>query len=163
MLNKEEMWSRIEELAKERELQIFDIEVPKNEAGFLRIYIERTLPVSELDDSGNSGVNVGDCTWLSKRILDREDVEEILPGETRLEVSSPGVNRKLTRPEHFMGAIGERVKISTFGKQSDEKFYAGILHGFDGKNLEVIKENEKSAVSISLEDVKKARVDYVFE
>jgi len=166
MLSKAELWKRIEEIARERELEIFDVEMPANETGFLKIYLERRRPpeakAAENNEASNAGVNVGDCTWLSKRILNREDVEEILPGEMRLEVSSPGINRKLSRPEHFKGAIGERVKISTFGKQSEEKFYAGVLQKFDGTNLEVMKDSEKSTVSIPLEDVRKARVDFVF-
>jgi hypothetical protein len=59
-----------------------------------------------------AAIGVGECAKLSKRIIDLEDAEELMPGETLLEVSSPGINRRLRRPEHFARAVGERVKIT---------------------------------------------------
>ena len=90
-----------EPLARELGLSIWDVQFLKEGADwFLRIFIDK-----------EDGVGIDDCvdmTHALSPVLDREDP---IPQEYMLEVSSPGLERKLTRPEHFAAYAGRPVRI----------------------------------------------------
>ena len=88
-----------EPLARELGLSIWDVQFLKEGADwFLRIFIDK-----------EDGVGIDDCVDMTHAIdpvLDREDP---IPQEYTLEVSSPGINRKLVKPEHFAAFLGAPV------------------------------------------------------
>ena len=57
------------------------------------------------------GVTVQDCTEISRELSTMLDVEDPMRGSYRLEVSSPGLTRKLTRIEHFQEALGKKAEV----------------------------------------------------
>ena len=94
------LWAKIEGVVEAQGLTLFDIDEPKGSAdGVLRVYIS---------DPNRSGKGVGfeDCTRVCKILLDLDEQESFVPDGCSLEVSSPGVNRRLRWPSHFQGAIG---------------------------------------------------------
>lgn len=152
MLRKNEVWKYVEPLVHAEGVELFDVEAPAGASGVLRIFIAK----------GGDGVTHAECSAVSSRILDSENVDEIMPGNVTLEVSSPGINRKLSRPEHFQGAVGERIRI-TYSDRPDKKRSTiyGKLLSFDGHELSL--EDEKRDVRvIPFVDVHEARVDFVF-
>ncbi|WP_295418365.1 ribosome maturation factor RimP [Sulfurovum sp.] len=77
------------------------------------------------------GVELDLCATISNELSPFLDVHPPMNGPYRLEVSSPGIERKLTKPVHFKNAIGEKVKVKVPGKERIK----GILksaddHGF---------------------------------
>ncbi len=160
----QKLWTRIEPLAEEAGLEIFDIEATH---AFLRIFITR----KEMKNNTLT-VDVADCSRLSRVILDLPDVEELLPGECQLEVSSPGVNRKLSKSKHFKDAIGERLRLvvksepdmnSSEGKKHIRReVLTGKLLSFDGTQLELEEELKKTRQFIDFNNVAEARVDFNF-
>ena len=80
-----------EPLAAELGLRIWDVRFVKEGAEhYLRIFIDK-----------DEGVSIDDCVDMTHEINPLLDKEDPIPQEYTLEVSSPGLNRKLTRPEHF--------------------------------------------------------------
>jgi len=69
------------------------------------------------------GINLDKCAEISRMISPILDVEEPMSGVYNLEVSSPGIERKLKKKEHFMGSIGELVKI----KNNNTEIFKGKL------------------------------------
>jgi len=76
----------------------------------------------ELDDTiyrvsiiKDGGVGLDLCVDITKDISPLLDIEPPVSGEYRLEVSSPGIERKLTKKEHFKNSIGEKVKVKVLG------------------------------------------------
>ena len=148
------LWSLIESTVRECGLGLFDLELPKGPNGALRIF----LSVAELgsDSGSDSGtdteknVTLDQCAMVSKRLDQNPLFEQLLPDGCVVEVSSPGINRKLRRPEHYRGAIGERVKVK-FGSEQGEaradsekvgqpgsvSVVRGKLSAFDGNILEI--------------------------
>lgn len=133
----------------------------------MRIFISRP-------PGDKSGINVDDCASVSKKLTLDESFAGELPEEWVIEVSSPGINRKLSRPEHFVGAVGERVKltVSSFDRQSGpgeikgakgRNTLRGLLVSFDGSRLELEDESLKEKVSVLLPNVHEARVDFQFK
>jgi ribosome maturation factor RimP len=98
----------------------------------LRIVIDR-LPV---DGSGAApGVTHEDCANLSREVSTILDVEDAVPGGSYvLEVSSPGLDRKLVRPADFARFVGSRVKLTTREALNGNRHFEGRLQSFqDGR------------------------------
>lgn len=61
------------------------------------------------------GITLDQCADISNELSPFLDVHAPVSGKYRLEVSSPGIERKLTKPSHFKNAIGEKVKVKVMG------------------------------------------------
>jgi ribosome maturation factor RimP len=127
----------IEKTVKNYRCELYDVEITE-EGGhkYFRIYI--TKP---------GGVNLNDCEAINNMLSPVFDVEEPIKDKYFLEVSSPGLERKLTKKEHFSKSIGERVKVKT----TEGKKIKGILKSFDGNVAEIGDEK------VNFSDIKKAK------
>jgi len=87
-----QVWEIAAPLVADEGLEIFDIEFRREGRGgwVLRLYLDK-----------EGGPNLNDLTRVSRQLGDLLDVHDVLPRAYTLEVSSPGVNRLLKRPEHF--------------------------------------------------------------
>ncbi|HEC1878269.1 TPA: ribosome maturation factor RimP [Campylobacter jejuni] len=129
-------------LCKEAGLSFYDDElVSENGKKIYRVYVMK-----------EGGVNLDDCARLSEILSPLFDVEPPVNGEYFLEVSSCGLERKLTKLEHFKKSMNELVKITTNEK---EKIEAKIL-SVENENINLqTLDNEK--VTLKFSDIKKAR------
>ncbi|MBT0878167.1 ribosome maturation factor [Campylobacter sp. 2018MI01] len=100
----------LENLAKQLNLVIYDTELAKEGNNFIyRIFI--------LKDGENKSVSLDDCEQFSRLISPILDLNPPTDEKYFLEVSSPGLERKLTKIEHFKLSIGEILKIKTKEKE----------------------------------------------
>ncbi len=81
---------------------------------------------------------LGDCEALSRRISEVLDAEEAagrdpVEGAYRLEVSSPGIDRPLTRPSDYADWVGHEARIKFIEPQDGAKQVSGIIDGIDGE------------------------------
>lgn len=79
------------------------------------------------------GVNLDLCADISQELSPFLDVHPPMNGQYRLEVSSPGIERKLTKPVHFKNAIGEKVKLKLGGGDK----LKGVLKSADDNGIVV--------------------------
>jgi ribosome maturation factor RimP len=79
------------------------------------------------------GVGLADCKRVSEQVGDLLDVEDLIPHAYTLEVSSPGVERPLTRPEDFVRFAGLPVRVSTVAPVDGQRHFVGILRGCEGE------------------------------
>ena len=117
-----------------------------------------------------SGVTHEDCAAFATDFGTLLDVEDVVPGaEYTLEVSSPGLERKLTRAEEFARFQGSLVKVKTFTPVNDSRMWMGRLTGFaDGVlriDLAAVKQKGKAkkaaaaeTIEIPLSNVEKANL-----
>jgi ribosome maturation factor RimP len=109
-------------------LSLWDMEFQKHGPQWLlRIYIDRE----------NTGVTLNDCEAVSRDLATVLDVEDIIPHAYNLEVSSPGLDRTLSKPEHFARFSGSAVKIKTYQQINGQKVFQGILLGLEGPLVKV--------------------------
>ena len=154
MVNKELIWQLIEPLVTGCNVELFDIEAPSGAHGELRVYISK---------ANKQQVTIDDCAVVARAIRERDEAGGFLPGDYALEVSSPGINRKLTRPEHFRGAIGERVRATVrVGEERKKQSFTGTLVAFTGDALEFQVEAEEAPRRVLMQDLQNARVDFLF-
>jgi ribosome maturation factor RimP len=132
-------------------LTLWDLELRKQGPQWLlRIYIDR-----ETD-----GVTLGDCEAVSRDLGTVLDVEDIMPHSYTLEVSSPGLDRSLTRPEHYRKCRGSLVKIKTYQPINGGKVFRGKLSGLEDQVV-LLEQDSGETLRIPLDNVSKASLEVV--
>ena len=120
----------IEKIINSYGAKLYDSEIVKeNGEDIYRVYIIK-----------DGGVDLDLCANISRDASPILDIEPPISGEYRFEVSSPGIERKLTKPKHFINSIGEKVKVKVKGE--------GKLKGtLIDANEEGIKVENKDGIS----------------
>jgi len=95
----------IENIVNSHGAKLYDIELTQE-------LNETIYRISILKDGG---VSLDLCVEISRDISPLLDIEAPVSGDYRFEVSSPGIERKLTKPSHFINSIGEKVKVKILG------------------------------------------------
>lgn len=118
-------------------------------ARLLRIYIDKP-----------GGVTHGDCELISERLGKLLDEEDAVPGESyTLEVSSPGVDRKLSRPRDFERVVGQKIRLAIREPIEGQTRFEGKLALFAEGTLE-IETASGHLVQVPLEQVQKANLKF---
>ncbi len=102
--------------------------------------------------TSDDGVPMEKCVEATHLLSPLLDVTPPVSGVYRLEVSSPGIERKLKTLEHFTKSVGEKVSVTTMDKEK----YRGELLRVEGKTI-VIADAEAGEVSLEFKDISKAR------
>ncbi|MBS1242322.1 MAG: hypothetical protein H6R44_77 [Nitrospirae bacterium] len=132
-------------------LTLWDLEIRKQGPQWLlRIYIDRET----------GGVTLGDCEAVSRDLGTVLDVEDIISHAYTLEVSSPGLDRSLTRPEHYRKCRGSLVKVKTFQPINGVKVFKGKLAGLEDLVM-VLEQDSGETLRIPLDNVSKASLEVV--
>jgi len=113
--------------------------------GLLRVYID-----------SEDGITADDCQKVSYQVSGVLDVKDPIPGHYTLEISSPGLDRLLFRPQDFERFAGEQVKLRTHAPVDGRRNFKGRLLGLrDGR---VVIEQDGAEVSLPYELVDQARL-----
>ena len=102
------------------------------------------------------GIGLEDCEKVSYAASALLDVEDPVPGEYSLEVSSPGLDRKLTKVDHFQRFEGEILKVTMRFPINGRRRFRGTLVSSDDKNIVVEVDGE--AYSLPLATIDEARL-----
>ena len=155
MVSRSELWDLISSCVESPELCLYDIDMPAGGSGTLRVYLAKK-------EDHSAGISIDDCASVSKRISANPQFDSLLH-QCSLEVSSPGVNRRLRRDEHFEGAVDERVTVAARAEDGAVKKTTGILQEFSEGELKIkIEEEDASPVVVALRAVQKARIEFDF-
>ncbi len=157
-LDKQGIEEKVRELATpllaSEGLELVDVEYVREREGFiLRMFI----------DKPGGGIGLEECTKASHAVDTVFDVEDFIPNEYHLEVSSPGLNRPLTRPEHFVKAVGKKVKVKTFGPlfEPPRKNFTGVLKAADTEKV-IVEVDGAGSFTLPLKDIAKANLEFEF-
>ena len=119
-MNIESIREAAERVARSEGLEVVDVEWKVGKQRFLRVYIDKP-----------EGISHRDCELVSQQLSVILDVEELVPGGSYiLEVSSPGLDRKLMRPADYERFVGRLARISLDEPVEDSKFFEGRLAGY---------------------------------
>ncbi|MBQ1412819.1 MAG: ribosome maturation factor RimP [Clostridia bacterium] len=141
----------VKPIAEQLGLILWDVRFVKEGASwYLRVFIDK-----------EGGVTLDDCEAMSRAINDPLDEADPISQAYFLEVSSPGIERELTRPTHFEAMRGRDVSVKLFRPtESGEKEIIAELAGLDGDRILLrdldgvpFEINRKDAVSVRLYDL----------
>jgi len=147
----ERVENEIDKIVTSEGLELVHIEYKKQGRGFL-------LRV-DIDKEG--GVTLEDCQLVSQQVSAWLDVEDPVPGEYELQVSSPGLDRKFYKDSDYQKFIGRLVRVKTSAAIRGLHVIVGRLKEFDGKKIvvtdPVMKKDQD--YEIPLADIKETRLE----
>lgn len=142
------VWKIAEPLAKDLGLTIWDIRFVKEGASwYLRVYIDKP-----------GGVGVDDCVNMSHAIDKPLDEEDPIEQSYYLEVSSPGLERELTRDEHFTQMIGEKIKLRLIRPVENMRDFSGVLAAYEDGAMTVMLD-EETEMNVTKKETSWVRLD----
>ena len=151
MLDLDRTKALIQEIVVAEGLELVDVELKGGlNHRVLRIYIDKP-----------AGIRHADCQRVSEQVGTELDVEDLIPGAYVLEVSSPGLTRKLSTVKDFERSRGRLVKVQTKETIDGLRSFRGVLTEFDGQQLTVVGKNGTTA-RIPLLVISKANLDVDF-
>lgn len=113
----------------------------------LRVYIDK-----------EGGVTIDDCEQVSREIEALLDVEDPIPGSYVLEVSSPGLDRPLKKPEDFMRYKGKTIRVVTTEPIGKQTFFIGEIEAATDDNVVLSLPRDKK-ITIPYENISRARLE----
>lgn len=124
------IWEIAERVAASEGIEIVDVELLGAGRGrLLRISIDRPKAPGVSEESPH-GVSHGDCEFISEQVGTILDIEDVIPGDSyTLEVSSPGLERKLSKPKDFERFVGQKAKIVLREPVENQRRWEGKLAG----------------------------------
>jgi ribosome maturation factor RimP len=132
-------------------IEIVDVQLLGGGSGrVLRIFIDKL-----------QGVTHADCEFISQQVGTILDVEDVIPGTGgySLEVSSPGVERKLTKPRDFERFVGQKVKVALRQPVENQRHWVGALKSF-AEGIITLEPSPGRTVQIPLEQVERANLKF---
>jgi len=142
----EELRKLLEPTIERQGYELSDLEANLGgKGGVVRIFIDHP-----------DGISLEDCEKVSLAVSAILDVEDPLPGQYSLEVSSPGLDRKLTKVEHFQRFVGETLKVQTRFPVEGRKRFRGTLVSSNNENIVV--EVDGTSHSLPLATIDTARL-----
>jgi ribosome maturation factor RimP len=143
-----------ERVARSFGLEIFDVEFKIGKERILRVFIDR-LPGPE--NPQDLGVTHKDCEQVSEQLSVILDVEDLVPGPAyTLEVSSPGLDRKLLKPADYERFVGRLAKVWLNEPVGKQQYFEGRLAGYREGVVKFTVRNEE--VTVPYEAIKKANL-----
>ena len=136
-----------ERVAVSEGLHLVDVELKGDRSNqLLRIYIDKP-----------AGVSHADCALVSEQLSAMLDVEDLIPGRYVLEVSSPGLDRKLTKPSDFTYFAGRRARVVLKQAEENQKVLEGRLAGYDNGRVR-LDVGEQGVREVELTNIRKAQL-----
>jgi ribosome maturation factor RimP len=101
-------------------------------------------------------IRVEDCEKISRHVSVLLDVDDPIDGHYSLEVSSPGLNRPLTRYKDLIASLGKKIKLSTKLPIKGQKNFAGLLLGVTEDKISIKQDDQKEENFIGVDSIQEA-------
>ena len=144
-VSREQLIEMLETTVERLGFELADLELLEGTHGLLRLFIDN-----------EAGISLEDCEAVSRQVSALLDVEDPISGDYSLEVSSPGLNRRLVKAEHFERFAGENVKVKLKRLFEGRRNYKAKLIGYEEPN--VILQEGQQKFSVPLQEIDTARV-----
>jgi ribosome maturation factor RimP len=143
-----------ERVARSEGVEVFDVEWKVGKQRFLRVYLDRPPGPSNPE---NLGISTRDCERVSEQLSTLLDVEELVPGPSYiLEISSPGMDRKLVKESDYDRFAGRLAKVWLNEPVEGKSFLEARLAGTDNGNVKLQMQDHELAVPYA--SIKKANL-----
>ena len=128
-------------------IELVDVELHGRGPGaVVRIYLDKP-----------GGIGLTDCQMVSRQVGTILDVEDVLPERYTLEVSSPGLDRRLVKAADFQRFAGQQIKLQLRNSESGRRRYQGRLLGCENDKV-AVEADDAGLISIPLGDIERANL-----
>ena len=140
-----------EPVAESHGMELVDVEFKREPTGWvLRLFVDK-----------EGGVNLDDCSLISREVGTVIEVEELIEQHYTLEVSSPGLTRRIKKLADFDRFKGKFIRLKCFEAIDGSKNMNGKLLGIEGDN--VILEKDGKEFKVLYKNIAKANLEFVQE
>lgn len=145
------VWEIAEPLVTSEGLEIVDIDYQREGRGaVLRFYLDKV----------GGGVTLDELTPMSRLLGDVVEANDVIAGRYTLEVSSPGINRRLRRPHHFRDFVGKKVRVRTVEPKEGRRSFVGALRAVGDEGIDV--EVDEGLRFIRFDEIAQANYEHEF-
>ncbi len=147
MSKREDIEQQTEKLLKPildaTDFELWDVSyVKEGSEMYLRVFIDKP-----------GGIMIDDCVEVSRKLSDRLDEDDFIEDAYTLEVSSPGLGRKLVKDREFTKSIGRDVDVKFYRPVDQKKDITGKLISFDKETITIEMQDTGEAESLSRSDI----------
>lgn len=136
---------------KDKDIEIVDVEyVKEGKDWYLRVYADKP-----------EGISIEDCEDLSRYLSDKLDEVDPIEHKYILEVSSPGIERPLKKPEDYERFKGEKIYVKLYQPLNDRKEFIGLLKDYIDGNV-YIEISQQETLAIPFDKISSARLYFEF-
>ena len=147
MIELERIREIAEGVASSEGVELVDVElVGRGPGAVLRIFLDKP-----------GGVTTQDCQTVSRQVGVILDVEDVIDARYTLEVSSPGLDRRLTKPADYQRFTGKQVKLQLRNSEGGRRRFQGRLLGCEEGQVKLEVE-DLGTVAIPLQEIEKANL-----
>ena len=139
---------RLRALLEEEAFDLWDLEVTFQSG---RMVVQVTV------ERPGGGVTLDECAYWNRKIARYLEAENALPGSYVLEVGSPGIERTLTRPEHYARYIGSSLEVKLHDPREGRRTYRGELRAAGPESI-VVEDPEAGTVSLPHAAIRKSHL-----
>ncbi len=133
--------------------ELVDVEYLKEGPNwYLRLFIDK-----------EGGIDLADCTKISRVINKKLDAIDPIDKEYILEISSPGVERPLKKPRDFQRFAGKDIEIKLYAAINGKKVITGLLNGFEDGMVLMKPFDTDQTLKIELADIAQAKLLFTFD
>lgn len=144
---KEELTRRLQALLGEEMFELWELDLASQSGRtVVQVLVDRP-----------TGVTIADCAYWNKKIGRYLEAENIVPGSYVLEVGSPGIERPLSRPEHFARYVGRTVEVRLHDLHEGRRTFRGELRQA-GADTILLEDPVAGRVSLPYAAIHRARV-----
>lgn len=142
VVKEQQIQSMLEPVVESLGFSLWGLEyLPQRRHSLLRLYID-----------SDQGVQIDDCARVSRQVSSVLDVEDPIRGEYTLEVSSPGVDRMLFRPEQYQRYLDERVEMRLREPFDGRRKFKGTLKGVTAEDVVILIDEHEFLLPFSSVD-----------
>jgi len=143
----DKVFSLVEETVKAQNVKLWDVRFQKEGANwYLRIIID-----------SEAGISIDDCTNVHHAVDPILDEADPIDRSYYLEVCSPGLERELTRDEHYEAMVGQKIKIKLYKARDGVKEFGGTLKM--GNKEKVVIEAQDTEIEFARSEISSCRLD----
>ena len=122
----------------------------------VKVYEKKEKIVQVMIDHPMRKIDINDCAKYSRIVSNLLDEKNLISDDYSLELSSPGIDRPLTRIKDFHDYKGNKIKITTVNLENEKKVYKGILSDIIEKSI--LLDQNKNLISIELDKISDAKL-----
>lgn len=143
------VWDLAEPIAEELGLILWDVVFEKEGANYyLRIFIDK-----------EDGIGIEDCVNMSHALDKPLDEADLIDRQYNLQVSSPGIERKLTRDFHFECAIDEKVIVRLIRPYEGQREFKGVLIDYSESGAVTIEFPDETTMTAEKKEIAWVKLD----
>ncbi len=122
----------------------------------IKVYEKKEKIVQVMIDHPIRKIDINDCAKYSRIVSNLLDEKNLISDDYSLELSSPGIDRPLTRIKDFYNYKGNKIKITTVNPENEKKIYKGILADIIEKSI--LLDQNKNLIPIELDKISDAKL-----